>query len=94
MELIRNLFHGDLKTLDRSFDPESRENMAFNQTEALAEELEKKIPAKYHPLLEEYKTSMLELMDAACEEEYIAGYQLGVRMMVAAWPQASDKASP
>ena len=85
-EIIRGLFRGNLDVLERPFDALSRENITFNQMEALTEKMEEKIPSEFHPMLEEYKTSMMELMDAACEEEYLSGYQLGVRMMVAAWP--------
>ena len=90
-EIIRDLFRGDLKSIERPFDALSRENITFNQMEALTEEMEKKIPVEYHPLLEQYKTSMLELLDAACEEEYLSGYQLGVRMMIAAWPENKNE---
>jgi len=92
-EIIRELFRGNLDVLERPFDASSRENASFNQMETLTEKMEKEIPTEYHPLLEQYKASMMKLLDAACEEEFLSGYQLGVRMMIAAWPD-NMKASP
>ena len=50
------------------------------------ETMKQQIPSEFHPLLDQYQNSMMNLMDAACEEEYLAGYQLGVRLMIAALP--------
>ena len=85
-EIIRELFRGNMYAFERPFYAGSNENTTFNEMESLTEEMKKKIPAEFHLLLEQYQTSMMNLMDAACEEEYLSGYQLGVRMMVAAWP--------
>ena len=90
-EIIRELFRGNLEVIERPFDISSRENIRFSEVEILCKKMEEKFPAEYHPLLEQYKTSMMELMDAACEEEYLSGYQFGVRMMAAAWPDRKSR---
>ena len=85
-EIIRELFRGNLSGLEGPFEASSRENTAFSEMEILCEKMEKEFPVEYHTLVEQYKASVMELLDAACEEEYLRGYQFGVRMMVAAWP--------
>ena len=86
-EMIRRLFRGDLQLLQRPFLSGTHENIAFDEAEQKLEEMKQKIPPEFHYLLEQYQTAMMNLMDAACEKEYLSGYQLGVRMMVAAWPE-------
>ena len=85
-EIIRRLFRGDFRLFQRPFISSSRENIAFNEAEQQMETMKQQIPSEFHPLLDQYQNSMMNLMDAACEEEYLAGYQLGVRLMIAALP--------
>ena len=88
-EMIRRFFRGDMQLLQRPFVSNSQENIAFEDAEQKMEILKQQIPSEFHPLLDQYQTTMMNLMDAACEEEYLSGYQLGVRMMVAAWPESN-----
>ena len=90
-EIIRELFRGNMEMLERPFEVDSRENAAFSIMETMTEEMKNAIPSEFHPLLEQYQNSMMELMDAACEEEFLSGYRLGVRMMIAAWPEDQNE---
>jgi len=85
-EIIRQIFKGNPDILQRPYCAESHETEAFTKMEELTDQMKLRIPPEFHPILEQYQNSMMALMDAACEEEYLSGYQLGVRMMVAAWP--------
>ena len=86
-QIIRKLFRGDLQLLQRPFFSGSRESIAFDVAEQRMDAIKQQVPSEFHPTLEQYQNSMMELMDAACEEEFLSGYRLGVRMMIAAWPE-------
>jgi len=85
-EIVRALFRGEMAGFLPPYSEASRQNRAFTRAEELATKLKGTIPEQYHSVLEEYEQAVMELMDAACEDEYVSGFQLGVRMMIAAWP--------
>ena len=90
-EIIRELFRGNMDVFERPFDADSYENETFNEMEKLTEDMKQKIPSEFHLLLEQYQNSMMNLMDVACEEEFLSGYRLGVRLMIAAWPENQNE---
>ena len=85
-EIIRKIFKGEQDLLEQHFSPSSAENIYFSQMEDLTERMQREIPKESHPLLRQYQDSMMKLIDAACEEDFLCGYRLGVQMMIAAWP--------
>jgi len=90
-QIIRQLFRGDLQLLQRPFSPNSRESVAFDVVEQRMKAIKQQISSEFHPLLEHYQSSMMSLMDAACEAEFLSGYRLGVRMMLAVWPEDQNE---
>ena len=88
--IIRQLYREKKKEIKLSHIENSRQPYAYSRMERLAEALKLKTPKEFHVLLDGYQNAVMELLDAAGEDNYILGYQLGVRMMVAAWPDTKN----
>jgi len=89
--IIRQLYRENREMLKLRHVKNSRQPYAYSRMERLAEALKLKTPTEFHILLDGYQNAVMELLDAAGEDNYILGYQLGVRMMVAAWPDAENR---
>ena len=55
----------------------------MDRIEKLEEEIRKALPEGSKAAFDEYVRARADLSDMACEEDFVAGYQLGVRMMLA-----------
>ena len=86
-EIVRALFRGDVNALLPPYEENSRQTRAFSRVEDLTRQLKAEFPQQYHSALDAYEQAVMELMDAACEDDFVSGYRLGVRMMYAAWPR-------
>lgn len=87
---IRDLFRGDWRAFMPEYSPDARQSKYFRKMEELDAQMHTDIPSEYHPLLEEYQGNMMSLMDAACEDDFVHGYRLGIQMLLAAWPRDSS----
>jgi len=86
--IVADIYRGRFDVLERLYKRNS--DQAFSCMENITASMKRKIPAEYHDLLREFEKSMMDLMDAACEDEFLAGYRLGVRMILAAWPEKTE----
>ena len=68
-------------------DHKNRKGTPFAETmdriEKLEEEIRAALPEGSKATFNEYVRARVDLSDMACEEDFVAGYQLGVRMMLA-----------
>lgn len=84
--IVLDIFRGCFESLERLYGKDS--GHAFDEMEALQQFMKRRIPEEFHSLLEKYEKAMMKVLDEACELDFMAGYQLGVRMMIDAWPSA------
>ena len=89
--IIRDLFRGDWRAFTPEYSPNDRQAQHFCRMEELEAQVLANIPGEYHALLEEYQKAMQDLMDAACEDDFVHGYRLGVQMLMAAWPHSAPQ---
>lgn len=85
-KLIFDIYHGNYEVLDRPYDTTSEEKRILQKIENLEELLKNLLPEESRSLLSQYSELFMELMVADGEGDYLAGFRLGVQMMLAAWP--------
>ena len=84
-EIIRSIFRRDYQLIEQMYMTNTAK--ASEEVEALLRTMKSEIPSEYHSLLERYERAVMNLIDESCEGDFVVGYQFGVRMMLAAWPQ-------
>lgn len=83
--IIRDIYRREFKSIERMYM--KNPSISFEKVEMLLHSMKRSIPAEYHSILEQYQSEIMNLIDESCEGDFVVGYQLGVRMMLAAWPQ-------
>ncbi len=86
-KIILDLHRGNFDAFQRAYSKDSEETKAFLRVGELEEKVSAALNPENRPLLKEYAEAFLDLVSAACDEDYLAGYRLGVQMMLAAWPK-------
>ena len=84
-EILRSIFRKDFKPFEQLYIKNSTK--ACEEVEELLHAMKNRIPTEYHALLDQYERAVMNLIDESCEGDFVVGYQLGVRMLLAAWPQ-------
>lgn len=85
-KIILDIYRGNYSALDRPYVINSKERNAFAQVDGLKKALEKVLPKEHHSLLEKYYDAFMDAVSATGEQEFVFGYRMGVKMMIAAWP--------
>lgn len=83
-KIIIDLFHGDLSILDRCDYPCPAYSAAYENMEKLEGELMAALPAALKSKFIEFRDEFQRVSDLACEQEFVCGYRIGVRLTMAA----------
>ena len=83
--ILDELYHGEYEAMGK-YDKNAAHQKALRRVLALEDELQKKLPENLLSLFEKLTSAAVEALDACGAQDFKAGYQLGVRMMVAALP--------
>ena len=85
-KILLDLYHGNFEAFEPPFSYNTKQSDAFGQVEALEEKVRCVLSEEYQPLLRDLSNAYLHLMDVCCEDDFAFGYSIGVRMLLAAWP--------
>ena len=66
----------------------------LDQSNELEERIRKGLPESLKDVFDQYVKASDDLSFLACEEDFVAGYQLGVRLMLAAQEDCPDSLLP
>lgn len=81
--ILSEIYQGNYDVLKRK----DRKGMAFaatlNRMNELETEIRKALPDDVKDAFDAYIQAQADLSEMACEEDFIAGYQLGVNMILA-----------
>ena len=91
-KLLFDLYHGNFKAFEPPFASNAKQSDAFSQVEELEDKLRRVLPEEHQPLLRDLSNAYLNLMDVCCEDDFAFGYSIGVRMLLAAWPDTDAAA--
>ena len=84
-KIVIDIYRGNFSALGRRYPASAKQHLTFDKIEALEDVIKTVLPEEYHALLKQYNDLFMEMMDACCEDDFVAGYGLGVRMILAAW---------
>ena len=90
-KIILDLYNGNYSAFERRFAPNCEQTKALNRVVELEEEVQKTIPAEYQPLIKAYGDALSDLSSISCQDDFLEGYRLGVRLMLAAWPENAEE---
>ena len=85
-KILLDLYHGNFEAFEPPFTYNAKQSDAFGQVEELEEKLRCVLSEEQQPLLKDLSNAYLHLMDVCCEDDFAFGYSVGVRMLLAAWP--------
>ena len=81
--ILSEIYHGRYTVLNHR----NRKGTPFVKTldrmNELESEIRKALPDGLKDAFEQYVQAQADLADMACEEDFISGYQLGIRLMLA-----------
>ena len=81
--ILSEIYHGNYTVLNHR----NRKGTPFAKTldrmNELESEIRKALPDGLKDTFEQYVQTQADLADMACEEDFISGYQLGIRLMLA-----------
>ena len=85
--ILKDLYFGKYAAFERRFAPNSDHAAAIDKVVALEDALIEKLPNELVDQFREYSNAVADLASLSGEEEFEEGYKLGVRMMLAAFPE-------
>ena len=87
MENILTLLYRDEYTMMQTkYEKTAAYTLALEKADTLEEEFRGKLPKELLPLFDQLKAAAMNVLDACGLHDFKAGYQLGVRLMIAAFP--------
>lgn len=89
--IITDLYRGNYAAFERPFGHNSEQARILDRIINLEERIKAVLPAESHSLLKEYEDAVADLSGASCERDFFEGYRLGIRLMIAAWPDDSTR---
>ena len=94
-QIIRDLHRGNIAESNRKPAPEYKR--ALGVVTRLEEELAKELPSELLPKFRKYSAACSELACVGYEEEFLFGYRIGTRFILAGlsgWPPLDGESIP
>ncbi len=81
--ILSEIYHGQYGVLDHKNRKGTPFAATLDQLNILEAVIKKALPDELKDTFDQYTQAQADLSELACEEDFIAGYQLGVRMVLA-----------
>jgi len=85
-DILKELYFGKYAPFERSYAPDSEHTKALNKVVALEADMQKALSPEQWTMFRLYADAVAVLASISAEEEFKEGYRLGVRMLLAAFP--------
>lgn len=92
--ILRDLYYGDYSAFERHRSRGPEETQALDLVIALEERLHNELSKEMWAVFEQYEDASADLSCLTTEQDFIEGYRLGVRLMLAAFPEIYEKQFP
>ena len=89
--ILRDLYYGDYSAFERHRLRGPEETEVLNLVVALEEKLHNGLSKEMWAIFEQYENASADLSCLTVEQDFIEGYRLGVRLMLAAFPEIYEK---
>lgn len=84
--ILSAIYHGKFTAFEIKNEQGAAHTVALGKVDDLEEQFLEKLPEELHPLFDEMRTAAINALDAYGLYGFTVGYQLGVRLMIAAFP--------
>ena len=81
--ILSEIYHGQYEVLDHKNRKGTPFATTLDRLNVLEAEIKEALPDGLKDTFDQYAQAQVDLAEMACEEDFIAGYQLGVRMLLA-----------
>ena len=81
--ILSEIYHGSYTVLNHRKRKGTPFAKTLDRMNELESEIRKALPDGLKDAFEQYVQAQADLADMACEEDFISGYQLGIRLMLA-----------
>ena len=85
--ILRDLYYGDYSAFERHRSRGPEETQAIDLVVALEERLHNELSKEMWAVFEQYEDASADLSCLTAEQDFIKGYRLGVRLMLAAFSE-------
>ena len=84
--ILAQLYRGEYNPFEIKHEHGAAHTIALGKVDETEEALQKKLPLELQPLFDQLKRAALDALDAYGLYAFTIGYQMGVRLMNAAFP--------
>ena len=84
--ILSAIYHGKFTAFEIKNEQGAAHTVALGKVDDLEEQFLEKLPKVLHPLFDDLRTAAINALDAYGLYGFTVGYQLGVRLMIAAFP--------
>ena len=89
--ILRDIYRGKYTVIQKQARKGTPFAKLLDQSNELEERIRKGLPKSLKEDFDQYVKTSADLSYLACEEDFIAGYRLGVRLMLAAHEDCPDR---
>jgi len=86
--ILSALYHGEYTAFEIKNEQDAPHTIALGKVDTLEAQLLEKLPQELHLLFDEMRTAAINALDAYGLYAFTVGYQMGVKLMIAAFPDA------
>lgn len=86
--ILAQLYRGQYIPFEIKHEHGAAHTMALGKVDEMEEAFQEKLPQELQPLFDQLKGAALDALDAYALYAFTIGYQMGVRLMIAALPAA------
>ena len=84
--ILSAIYHGKFTAFEIKNEQGAAHTVALGKVDDLEEQFLEKLPKELHPLFDDLRNAAINALDAYGLYGFTVGYQLGVRLMIAAFP--------
>jgi len=84
--ILAQLYRGEYNPFEIKLKHGAAHAMALSKVDEIEETLQEKLPQELHPMFDQLKRAAMDALDAYGLYAFTIGYQMGVRLMMAAFP--------
>ena len=84
--ILAQLYRGEYNPLEIKHEQGAAHTTALGKVDEIEETLQEKLPQELQSLFDQLKRAALDALDAYGLYTFTIGYQMGVRLMIAAFP--------
>ena len=89
-DILRDLYYGNYTAFERTYSRESEQAKALGIVVDLEEKLRNVLSEEQRALFKQYDDAVADLASISNAESFVEGYQLGVNLILAAFPEHTE----